>query len=269
MIQFPNCKINLGLNVVARRDDGFHDIETVFYPVPLNDALEIIQAPDGIAEFQTSGLDIPGQADQNLCLKALHLLEKDFDLPAVKMHLHKAIPMGSGLGGGSADGAFALKMLNELFVLGLDNEKLKHYARHLGSDCAFFIDNHPVFAHGRGDQMENAALDLSGLFLAIVVPAIHVSTADAYRMVVPHMPLNSVKEIIRLPLDDWNHMLLNDFETPVAARFPVISEIRQAMYDAGAVYSSMSGSGSAVYGIFEEMPSLVSFSHHFAWSTKL
>jgi len=251
MIHFPNCKINIGLNIVAARPDGFHDIETVFYPVPLTDALEIMQAPDGVTEFITSGIEIQGTHEQNLCMKAYRMLQKEYALPAVKIHLHKAIPMGSGLGGGSSDAACTLNMLNELFELGLSAEKLKHDAALLGSDCAFFIDNHPRFAQGRGERMEEIMLDLSGWFLAIVIPGIHVSTAEAYRLVVPRMPMNSLEEIIRLPMEDWKNMIVNDFEAPVAAKFPVIGATKQMMYDAGAVFASMSGSGSAVFGLFE------------------
>jgi 4-diphosphocytidyl-2-C-methyl-D-erythritol kinase len=254
MIQFPHCKINLGLNVVDRRSDGFHDIETVFYPVSWKDALEIVPAHDGIFQFRSTGLAIAGDSDQNLCVRAFRLLQSDFGLPGVKMHLHKVIPMGSGLGGGSSDGAFTLKILNELFALNLSNEQLRKYACLLGSDCAFFIENQPRFASGKGEQFEQIAIDLSGIFITIVIPDVHVATADAYRMVVPQMPKKSLRETVLLPLAEWRDIVVNDFEKPVFEKHPVIGAIRTELYDAGAIYVSMSGSGSAVYGLFRENP---------------
>lgn len=269
MIRFPNCKINLGLNVVARRPDGFHNIETIFYPVPLHDALEILPAHDGVFRFHATGLKIPGKVENNLCTKAFHLLQAECGIPAVHMHLHKAIPMGSGLGGGSSDAAGTLEMLNDLFSLGLEGEKLVHYASLLGSDCAFFTRGSAQFATGKGDLMEDVGVDLSGLYLAVVVPDIHVATADAYNMVVPHMPDHSVKEVVKLPLEAWKDMLANDFEKPVFTRFPAIGEVKRMLYDAGAVYASLSGSGSAVFGIFREMPELTISEGHFLWTMVL
>ncbi len=254
MIQFPNCKINLGLSILSKRPDGFHDIETIMYPVPFKDALEIIPASDGEFMFQSTGLVIPGVSEDNLCVRAFRLLQADFGLPQVKMHLHKVIPVGSGLGGGSSDGAFAIKMLNELFDLGMENEKLKDYARMLGSDCAFFIDDKPVFAFEKGDMFEQTAIDLSGLFLVLVIPAVHVATSDAYREVVPETPKHTIREVVGFPADLWKSMLVNDFEIPVNSKFPVIGKIKQQLYDAGAIYASMSGSGSTVYGLFAEDP---------------
>jgi len=270
MIQFPNCKINLGLNVVARRSDGFHNIESVFYPVPMNDALEIIPAADGVFQFHATGLTIPCEIEKNLCVRAFRLLESDFRLPAVKIHLHKAIPMGSGLGGGSADGAFTLKMLNELFSLGLSNEKLKSYAGLLGSDCAFFIGNHqPQYATGKGEMLEEIAIDLSGTYLSVVIPDVHVVTSDAYRLVSPQIPKNNLKEVIKLPVEDWKDLLVNDFEKPVIAKFPVIGGIKTKLYESGAIYASMSGSGSAVFGLFRGLPDSTSFESCFHRTVKL
>jgi 4-diphosphocytidyl-2-C-methyl-D-erythritol kinase len=269
MIQFPNCKINLGLNIVGKRADGFHNIETVFYPVPLCDALEINPASDGVFQFSSSGLTIPGKMETNLCIKAFNLLHKEFKLPDVKMHLHKTIPMGSGLGGGSSNGAFTLRMLNNLFSLNLDSDRLKKYASRSGSDCAFFIENLPVFASGRGDQFEPVSLDLSGLFLVIVIPDIHVVTSDAYKWVVPAIPEQSLKEMVGLPITAWKEKIVNDFEKPVIAKYPVIGEIKQKLYDSGAIYASMSGSGSAVYGLFEETPKIEAcFPNDFIWISK-
>ncbi len=251
MIVFPNCKINLGLNILALRPDGFHDIETVFYPVALNDALEIIPAPDGLIQFTSTGLSIPGDAEANLCLKAFRLLQADFGLPGVKMHLHKVIPMGSGLGGGSSDGAFALKLINDLFALGLVNDQLGNYARRLGSDCAFFIGNQPQFASERGDHLKQSDISLTGLYLVLAIPEIHVNTAGAYRMAAPRMPAHPLKELIRHPIEAWKDLLVNDFEKPVFKKHPRLGEIKQKLYDAGAIYAAMSGSGSALYGLFD------------------
>jgi 4-diphosphocytidyl-2-C-methyl-D-erythritol kinase len=259
MIQFPNCKINLGLNIISRRPDGFHNLETVFYPVSLHEAFEIMPAPDHVFDFQSSGLDIPGDPGQNLCVRAYRLLKADFGLPEVKMHLHKVIPMGSGLGGGSSDGACTLKLLNELFTLSLTGEKLREYARRLGSDCAFFIDNQPCFASEKGDQMEPCGIDLSGYFLAIIIPRVHVSTAEAYGKVVPAKPLRGLKELILLPLEEWKGLIVNDFELSVFEKHPEIESIKLKLYSSGAVYSSLSGSGSAVYGIFVSLPDLSGF----------
>jgi 4-diphosphocytidyl-2-C-methyl-D-erythritol kinase len=264
MIQFPTCKINLGLSVISRREDGFHNLETIFYPVPLNDALEIIPAPDGVFQFRITGLDIPGGIEDNLCVKAFRSLQPDFGLPAVKMHLHKAIPMGSGLGGGSSDGAFTLKILNELFALGMDKEQLKNRARGLGSDCAFFMENHPQYAFEKGEQLEPISIDLSGFYLVLIIPGIHVATAAAYRLVTPQMPEHPVKEVIQLPVEDWKDRLLNDFEKPVINKHPLIGVIKNRLYDEGAVYAAMSGSGSAVYGLFTEQPDFtIQPFHHF------
>jgi 4-diphosphocytidyl-2-C-methyl-D-erythritol kinase len=254
MIRFPNCKINLGLNVVSKLPDGYHEIETVFCPVNLTDALEIMPAADGIFRFESTGLEIPGVPEDNLCVKAFRLLQSDFDLPAVKIHLHKAIPMGSGLGGGSSDGAFTLQMINDIFGLGMELNKLKEYARKLGSDCAFFLENEPRIASGRGDVLEPLSLPVSGLFLVIVVPDVHVDTSWAYRKVSPYRATPTIRDLTGLPPEAWKDHLINDFEKPVTGEFPVIAEIKQHLYDSGAVYASMSGSGSAVYGLFREKP---------------
>ena len=266
MIQFPNCKINIGLNIVGRRSDGFHNIETVFYPVPIHDALEIMIAPDGIFHFQSSGLAIPGEPGNNLCTRAFQLLQADFGLPAVKMHLHKVIPMGSGLGGGSSDGAFALKMLNDLFTLNLDKEKLLDYAPLLGSDCAFFMENKPVFAVEKGERFEFLPIELSGFFLALVIPGVHVATAEAYGMIAPAVPDRCLKELVQLPMNEWKGRVVNDFEKPIFRKYPVIGAIKQKLYDSGALFASMSGSGSAVYGIFKDLPALnILFPDCFVW----
>jgi 4-diphosphocytidyl-2-C-methyl-D-erythritol kinase len=256
MIVKPNCKINLGLNIVGNRRDGFHDIETVYYPVGLCDTIEINPSADGRFRFSSSGLNIPGDSASNLCIQAYELIKTHFEIPVVGIHLQKIIPMGSGLGGGSSDGAYTLKALNEMFRLGLDNEHLKDFASRLGSDCTFFIENSPVFAKGKGDILEKAAINLTGFFLLIVIPQVQMSTAEAYSMIQPAEPATSLKEIIRLPVSQWRGKMINGFEEYVCQKFPLIGRIKELLYKKGAVYSSMSGSGSAVYGLFTKIPRL-------------
>ncbi len=251
MIAFPNCKINLGLNIIAKRNDGFHDLETVFYPLLIEDAVELIQSEK--TEFTISGLPVAGNAVDNLCVKAYQLLKKDFpDLPQVKIHLHKTIPMGAGLGGGSADGAFMLKLINDKFNLHISDYDLLKYAEQLGSDCPFFILNKPCFATGRGEILEEINLNLKGYKIVLVHPGIHINTAWAFSKIKPSFPLNSIKEIIQQPNSTWKEELKNDFEEPVFSQYPEIKKIKDNLYNMGAVYSSMTGSGSAVFGIFEK-----------------
>ncbi|WP_346862987.1 4-(cytidine 5'-diphospho)-2-C-methyl-D-erythritol kinase [uncultured Draconibacterium sp.] len=252
MISFPNAKINIGLNVVSKRKDGYHNLETIFYPVKLADALEII--PSEKTGFSSSGIQIDGEAENNLVFKAYKLLQKDFDLPPVKLHLHKVIPFGAGLGGGSADAAFSLKMLNEYFGLGISLEKLERYAAHLGADCPFFIQNKPTFASGIGDKFEPIKLDLSAFEIMIVKPNCSVSTPEAYRNIVPAPPKFNLKEIERLPIEDWKDIVKNDFENSVFPHYPEIEILKNQLYEMGAIYASMSGSGSAVFGIFRHLP---------------
>ena len=256
MILFPNCKINLGLNILRKRDDGFHDLETVFYPLMIKDALELVpnsQHPASSINFSSSGFSIDGDPATNLCVKAFNLLKTDFpELPAVQMHLHKAIPMGAGLGGGSADGAFALKLLNDSFNLDLSTEQVVTYALQLGSDCPFFIINQPCYATSRGERMTKIELDLSAYKFVVVNPGIHINTGWAFSNIVPSVPKRSIQETIGQPISTWKNELTNDFELPVAKEHPAISSIKEQLYAAGAVYASMSGSGSTVFGIFEK-----------------
>lgn len=258
MVTFPNCKINLGLNILQKRNDGFHDLETVFYPIELKDVLEIIPArnneqhPSSI-KFTTSGLVVDGNSTDNICFKAYELLKANFPaLPPIEMHLHKAIPMGAGLGGGSADGAFTLKLLNEQFQLNLSQEQLIDYALQLGSDCPFFVVNQPCFATSRGEKMTPIHLDLSAYTFVIVNPGIHVNTGWAFKQITPTLPKKPIQAIIEQPIETWKHELVNDFESPVATAYPEILNIKQDLYAKGAVYASMSGSGSTVFGIFKK-----------------
>ncbi|ACU61219.1 4-(cytidine 5'-diphospho)-2-C-methyl-D-erythritol kinase [Chitinophaga pinensis] len=249
MIVFPNCKINLGLHVVSKRPDGFHELETVFYPLPLTDALEVLSP--GKLSFTTSGIHVPGDQTDNLCLKAWRLLKQDFpELPEVNIHLHKNIPIGAGLGGGSADAAFMLQLLNNRFQLDLSKEQLISYAAILGSDCPFFIENKAVYATGRGEIMQPISLDLSGWSFVLVYPAVHINTGWAFGRITPQAPAHSLQESIMQPLETWKDTISNDFEAAVFPAHPELATIKEKLYTAGAVYAAMSGSGSAFVGIF-------------------
>jgi 4-diphosphocytidyl-2-C-methyl-D-erythritol kinase len=251
MLTFPNAKINIGLNIIEKRVDGFHNIESVFYPVEWCDVLEIIPSTENQAKFQSTGLAIPGNESSNLCLKAYHLLESRIS-QAPLIHLHKVIPMGAGLGGGSADGAFTLRMLNEVYDLKLSNDNLKDFARQLGSDCAFFIENRPVFCYGKGDQFEDFALELKGKYIVLVNPDIHISTAEAYGGVSPKRPEMSLKDALKQPISAWKGSVKNDFEEKLLLKYPTIAQVKASLYEAGAIYASMTGSGSTLFGIFEK-----------------
>jgi len=250
MICFPNCKINLGLSIVEKRSNGFHNIETVFYPLTFCDALEI-QNTEGATSLYNYGVHIPGSSHDNLCLKAYHLLKRDHKIGSVEIHLLKNIPAGAGLGGGSSDATYTLLLLNDIFSLSLNNTQIKEYAKQLGSDCAFFIDNKPLFASGKGDCFETVQINLKGYYLVLIIPEVSVSTAEAYAGVKPLKKEKSIKEIIQLPVKEWKDHLINDFEKTVFEKHPEIQKIKEKLYTEGAVYAGMSGSGSAVYGIFD------------------
>ena len=254
MLTFPNAKINLGLNITEKRPDGYHNLETVFYPIPIEDALEITElqgAPGEKFRLHQAGLEIAGEADNNLVVKAYKLLDEQFHLPPTNIHLFKHIPSGAGLGGGSADAAFMLKLLNEQFGLALTDDALEEYAARLGADCAFFIKNRPVYAEGIGNLFSPITLSLKGYRLWLVKPDIFVSTRDAFARIKPRRPQASLREIVKLPVEEWQARMVNDFEESVFPQFPAIGEIKEEMYRQGAVYASMSGSGSSVYGLFK------------------
>jgi 4-diphosphocytidyl-2-C-methyl-D-erythritol kinase len=255
MITYPNAKINIGLNVTERRPDGYHNLETVFYPINLQDALELNTIDGDIPEcgykIKVTGTILDGAPEDNLVVKAYKLLRKDFQFPAQKIHLHKHIPVGAGLGGGSSDAASIIKMLNEKFTLGLTSEQMRKYAVQIGADCPFFIDNKPVFATGIGNVFTQFNLDLSGKNILLVKPEIFVSTRDAYAKVVPQISKYQLTELLQQPLDEWRYNVVNDFEKSVFSKYPEIAAIKDRLYDLGAKYASMSGSGSAVYGIFD------------------
>ncbi|MEJ7691744.1 4-(cytidine 5'-diphospho)-2-C-methyl-D-erythritol kinase [Daejeonella sp.] len=249
MIAFPNAKINIGLNIVKRRDDGYHDLETVFYPVMIKDVLEIVEARE--LSFSSSGLAVPGRPEDNICVKAFGLLSRDMKLPQVKIHLHKNIPIGAGLGGGSSDASFFISLMNDKFGLGLSRERMEEYASQLGADCAFFIQNEPVFAFEKGDRFENLQLDLSKFFIVLVMPDIHVPTSAAFKDIVPSPPVKSLKDLIKSDITTWKDSITNDFEPGIIRQYPEIGLIKESLYGSGAIYASLSGSGASVYGIFE------------------
>lgn len=257
MIVFPNSKINLGLRILRKRSDNYHDLETVFYPLPLHDILEIIPLKkttrDSNMPFTRSGFLLEGDHSNNLCLKAYRLLKKDFPkLPSVQIHLHKGVPAGAGMGGGSADAAFTLELLNKKFELKLSRDDLMDYAAQLGSDCPFFILNKPCYATGRGEKLEPIDLDLSAYKFVIVNPGIPIYTGHAFLHVRPTIPERSIKDIILDPVEQWKDDLYNDFEKPAFKEHPRIVDIKDTLYVAGAVYASMTGSGSTVYGMFRK-----------------
>ncbi|AIZ63282.1 4-diphosphocytidyl-2C-methyl-D-erythritol kinase [Hymenobacter sp. DG25B] len=270
MLVFPNAKLNLGLYVTSIRPDGFRNLESVFVPLPWYDALEVLPAAD--ITLTLTGIPIPGDPATNLCRRAYELLKADFKLPPVQMHLHKVVPIGAGLGGGSADAAFMLRALNELFSLQLSAEILEAYARQLGSDCAFFIRNQPVFAYEKGDVFEPVSLDLHGVACQVIYPGLHISTAEAYARVQPRPPQYELRAALAQPMETWRTTVRNDFEDALTPHYPVLGELKQALYAAGATYASLSGSGSAVYGLFpglEEPPQVTLPAEYLVWNGKL
>ncbi len=270
MISFPNAKINIGLNIINKRPDGFHNIETIFYPIGLSDILEINISKDKI-NFENTGFTIENKSlESNLCFKAYQKINNDFSLEPVNIHLHKIIPFGAGLGGGSADASFTLKAINSLMKLNLKNIVLAKYAEQIGSDCPFFIINKPTFASEKGNMLKPIDLSLKGYFLVVVYPGIHVNTAKAYAKTSPKKPEISLPELIEQPIENWKKTIKNDFEDSVFNDHPEIKIIKSTLYKLGAIYSSMSGSGSAVFGIFNYKIDIKdSFSKYFTWTEVL
>ncbi|MES2386563.1 MAG: 4-(cytidine 5'-diphospho)-2-C-methyl-D-erythritol kinase [Bacteroidota bacterium] len=288
MVSFPNAKINLGLHVTSRRPDGYHNIETCFYPVGACDVLEILPAsksasPDlltevGLSEpkkaqqnsecgvtIELSGIKTGGKAENNLCLKAYYKYYEGCNTPALNIYLHKTLPVGAGLGGGSSDAAFTLRMLNNMAAKPVSEERLFEMAASIGADCAFFLANKPVYASGKGEILTDTPVNLSGKYILLLHPGFPVRTADAYAGIQPKNPLTNLKEVLAMPLPEWRKYLVNDFEDSVFSRFPVLAGIKKGMYNAGAVYASMSGSGSAVYGIFDSLPVTLPFVKESYW----
>ena len=262
MITFPCAKINLGLNIVSKRPDGYHNLETVFYPIPLTDALEIKYMDEKFpsespCDLKITGNDVDGNEEDNLVIKAYQLLAADFQLPRVHAHLVKRIPTQAGLGGGSSDAAYMIRLLDERFRLNIGIPEMERYAAKLGADCAFFITADPSYAEGIGDVLmpvDVPGAGLGGYYLAVVKPSVAVSTRDAYAAIVPKTPAKCCRDIVRQPIETWKDELVNDFEAPIFAMHPELAAIKQSLYDAGAVYAAMSGSGSALFGIFREQP---------------
>ena len=262
MITFPCAKINLGLNIVSKRPDGYHNLETVFYPIPLTDALEIKYMDEKFpsespCDLKITGNDIDCNEEVNLVIKAYQLLAADFQLPRVHAHLVKRIPTQAGLGGGSSDAAYMIRLLDERFRLNIGIPEMERYAAKLGADCAFFITADPSYAEGIGDVLmpvDVPGAGLGGYYLAVVKPSVAVSTRDAYAAIVPKTPAKCCRDIVRQPIETWKDELVNDFEAPIFAMHPELAAIKQSLYDAGAVYAAMSGSGSALFGIFREQP---------------
>ena len=279
MLTFPCAKINLGLNITSKREDGYHNLETIFYPVPLTDALEVKLMHDDFPSDEPCDLKITGNAvdcdeKNNLVVKAYTLLAQDFKLPRVHTHLVKRIPMQAGLGGGSADGAFMIRLLDERFRLNMGIAEMERYASRLGSDCAFFITTEPSFATGRGEVLEPVNIaehNLKGYYIAIVKPAIAVSTREAFKQIICRQPEHCCRDIVRQPVETWKTVLTNDFEEPAFKQHPELADIKQRLYDLGAVYAQMSGSGSAFFGLFRTDPQLLknAFPACYTFTTKL
>lgn len=252
MITFPNAKINLGLNIVSKREDGYHNLETVFYPIAIKDALEVIVSKDGQDSFSEAGIKVDSLPENNLVLKSLRVMREYYNIPPVEIHLLKTIPFGAGIGGGSADASFMLKLLNSKFELGASDRQLASIAKLLGADCPFFIYNKPLFASGIGEVFEEIEIDLKRFWFVLIKPDIHVSTKEAFALVKPTQPEISLKEIIQKPIGQWEYLMHNDFENSIFPQYPEIEKIKHQLYDLNAIYASMSGSGSSVYGIFEK-----------------
>ncbi len=268
MVDFPNGKINIGLSVTGKRKDGYHDIETIMYPVKLHDILEITATPGKDFKFSSSGIKIPGSNNGNLVCKTYDLMKRKYDLPSVNIYLHKIIPPGSGLGGGSADAAFTIKMLNKLFSLGLTSGEMADQAKLLGSDCAFFINNKPALAFGKGDQFKPIEIEIEKYFLVIIKPEIHISTADAYSWVKSSKKEMPLFELIKVPPGQWKKFIVNDFEVEVTSRYPLINDIIKKLYRLGSVFASLTGSGAAVFGIFDsEIEISGEFHNCFIWTS--
>ena len=254
MVVFPNAKINLGLHITEKRPDGYHNIESVFVPVPIYDALEITQNSGDKTKFSSTGIEIPSDGKSNLVERAFSIIHSKYQIPTVDVELLKKIPIGAGLGGGSADAAACILSLNKICDLQLPEKELLNLASQLGADCTFFIKNKTMYAEGIGDDFTHINLDLSKYHFVVVYPNIHVSTADAYKHVTPQQPSNNIKEILAEPIETWGNKLKNDFEISVFKQYPKIEKVKKQLYDCGAIYASMSGSGSTVFGIFKNTP---------------
>jgi len=266
MVCFPNAKINLGLHITGKRSDGYHTIETIFYPIPLKDALEVVISSK--TSFKQSGMKLDSSPEENLVVKAYNIMAEKYKIPPLKIYLTKAIPSGAGLGGGSSDAASALKLINELCECNVTDDKLKEIAASLGADCPFFIHNKPIIASGTGNIFKTSDISLKGYTIYVVKPPIAVSTKEAYSNVKPRKPEFSLNMLSSLPVNEWRDVLKNDFEPDIFEKYPIIGEIKDKLYASGAVYASMSGSGSSVYGLFKNTISPI-FPDCFVWKGNL
>ena len=262
MILFPNAKINLGLDVLKKRQDGYHEINSCFVPIDWYDILEVLSSEK--YKFTSTGINIPEKNEENLCTLAFKMLKEDFNIQNVNVHLHKNIPIGAGLGGGSADAAFMLKALNNIFDLKLSTSRLQFYASRLGSDCPFFINNKPVIASGTGMVLSPIVFKLLKVFILLIYPNLHISTKEAYSNIKPSIPKKTVHEIIYYSSKNWKYWFKNDFEVGLFPKYPILNELKNKFYEAGAFYSSMTGSGSTVYGLFQEKPN-ISFNENYTF----
>ncbi len=260
MITFPVAKINLGLNVVEKRADGYHNLQTVFYPVPIMDALEIVPMSDGFpsdvdCDLKVTNITIEGDEQRNLVVRAYQLLKADYpELPRVHAHLWKGIPTQAGMGGGSSDCGYMIRLLNETFDMGLSSEQMQQYAARLGADCAFFIESRACYAEGIGERLQPIDLDLSGWHIGVVRPDIPVPTKEAFSRIHPHYPALNCRDVVKQPVETWRDRLTNDFEESVFVLHPEIGAVKEQLYKMGATYAAMSGSGSALFGLFKEEP---------------
>jgi 4-diphosphocytidyl-2-C-methyl-D-erythritol kinase len=272
MICFPNAKINIGLNITGRKPDGFHIIETILFPVELCDVLEFVEDNKIKGEYNlnTTGIKLNVSAEDNICIQALKLIKKDYDIPSLSVRLHKIIPAGAGLGGGSSDAAHMLKSLNKEFHLNISGKKLQKYAGQLGSDCPFFITNSPSFAYDTGNKLRELDITLYGYYVVIVYPNIHIGTGLAYSQAFIKRPKYSLEESVRLPVEEWKNVIKNDFESTIFPKYPVLSNIKRQLYNMGALFASLSGSGSALYGIFDSVPEISSqLDDYLVWQFKI
>jgi len=270
MVLFPNAKINIGLNIISKRTDGYHDIETIFYPLKLHDGLEII-IDDSVKDlvFSSSGLPLDCERDRNLCYKAWLELSKNYNLPGIRIHLHKYIPFGAGLGGGSADATFVLLGLRKILNLDISDDSLADLASNIGSDCSFFVYNQPLLARGRGNLFNPIPIELERYYLLLVKPDFSIGTAEAYSGIRVEKPDYPLAGLGNLPVTKWKDLIKNDFELHLFKKYPLLNDIKNKLYEMGAVYASMSGSGSALYGIFEKEPDTTGFGNYFVWKEKI
>jgi 4-diphosphocytidyl-2-C-methyl-D-erythritol kinase len=271
VLTYSNAKINIGLNIVEKRNDGFHNIETIFFPISMRDAIEIVDSKDNSTyTFSASGIPINIDAKDNIVVKAYELIKAKYNFPAQNIHLHKNIPFGAGLGGGSANAAYMTKLLNKKFNLGMSSTEMEETVNKLGSDCAFFIKNEPAFATMKGDKLNSITLDLSGYHILLIKPEVNISTPEAYANIKPEKPDISLRELIKEPIENWKNLIKNDFEESIFSKHPLLAEIKFQLYQQGAIYASMSGSGSSMFGIFNNEPDILpEWKKHFYWKNKL